>query len=424
MGLNIPSTPHKRIVVIGGGFAGIEFAKQLHNKPVQVVILDKHNYHTFQPLLYQVATAGLEPDSIAYPLRRVFAKSPNCYFRLAEVKGIITDKKMVITNIGSIDYDELVIATGSKTNFFSLDNVKHELMPMKTIPQALNLRSLILQNFEKACLTNNYNKQDELMNVVIVGGGPTGVELAGALGEMKKHVLPKDYPELDLDIMDIHLFQGGDRILMGMDEVSSKKALTYLEKLGVHVHLDTRVEKFENNQVILGDGKRVNADTVIWAAGVTGNLINGLPDTSIVRGRLKVNAYQEIEGLKNIYAIGDIAVMMSDELPYGHPMVAQVAIQQGTNLAKNLLLQMDNKTLKPFKYDDKGSMATIGRNKAVVELPFFKFQGFFAWFVWMFVHIWALIGFRNRVTVFVNWVYSYFTYNRALRLIIRPFKKM
>lgn len=424
MGLNIPSTPHKRIVVIGGGFAGIEFAKQLHDKAVQVVILDKHNYHTFQPLLYQVATAGLEPDSIAYPLRRVFAKSPNCHFRLAEVKGIIADKKMVITNIGSIDYDELVIATGSRTNFFSLDNVKHEMMPMKTIPQALNLRSLILQNFEEACLTNSYNKQDELMNVVIVGGGPTGVELAGALGEMKKHVLPKDYPELDLDIMDIHLFQGGDRILMGMDKVSSEKALRYLEKLGVHVHLKTRVERFENNQVILGNGKRVNADTVIWAAGVTGNLINGLPDTSVVRGRLKVNAYQEIEGLKNIYAIGDIAVMMTDATPKGHPMVAQVAIQQGTNLAKNIMRQMDNKPLKPFEYNDKGSMATIGRNKAVVELPFFKFQGFFAWLVWMFVHIWALIGFRNRVAVFINWVYSYFTYNRALRLIIRPFKKM
>lgn len=423
MGLNIPTTDEKRVVVIGGGFAGIEFSKRLHKKDVQVVILDKHNYHTFQPLLYQVATAGLEPDSIAYPLRRIFAKSPNCHFRLAEVKGVIPDKKMVITNIGSIDYDELVIATGSKTNFFSLDNVKDDLMTMKTIPQALNLRSLILQNFEEACLTNDYKKQDELMNVVIVGGGPTGVELAGALGEMKLHVLPNDYPELDLSIMDIHLFQGGDRVLMGMSEVSSAKALAYLKKLGVHVHLKSRVEKFENNQVILSDGKRVNADTVVWTAGVTGNLINGLPDTSIVRGRFKVNEYQQVEGFKNIYAIGDIAVMLTEDTPKGHPMVAQVAIQQGNTLAKNLVRSMKGEDQKPFKYNDKGSMATIGRNKAVVELPFYKFQGFFAWSVWMFVHIWSLIGFRNRASVFVNWVYSYFTYNRAFRLIIRPFKK-
>lgn len=423
MGLNIKETDQKRLVIIGGGFGGIELAKRLSGQAIQVVILDKHNYHTFQPLLYQVATAGLEPDSIAYPLRKLFQKSKNCVFRMAEVQKILPKDKMILTNIGKLTYDYLVIATGSRTNYYGLEKEKEEMMAMKTIPQALNLRSLMLQNFENALLTNDLEYRKELMNVLIVGGGPTGVELAGAIAEMKRYVLPKDYPELDVSMMEIHLFEAAPRVLAVMSDEASAKSYAYLQNLGVKVHLETRLDNFENNQIVLPDGTVIRAETLIWTAGVKGALIDGLPESAMVGNRLKVNAFNQVEGFENIFAIGDVAAMITENTPRGHAMVAPVAIQQGHLLSKNILKIQQNQPLTAFEYKDKGSMATIGRNRAVVDLPFYKFQGLFAWFVWMFVHIMSLVGFRNKAAVFINWVYSYFTYNRALRLIIRPFKR-
>jgi NADH:ubiquinone reductase (H+-translocating) len=423
MGLNIKETNQKRLVIVGGGFGGIELAKRLAGKDIQVVILDKHNYHTFQPLLYQVATAGLEPDSIAYPLRKLFQKSKNCIYRMAEVQKILSKDNMILTNIGKLTYDYLVIATGSKTNYFGLEHEKEEMMAMKTIPQALNLRSLMLQNFENALLTNDLEYRKELMNVLIVGAGPTGVELAGAIAEMKRYVLPKDYPELDVSMMEIHLFESAPRVLAVMSEEASAKSYAYLQKLGVKVHLKTQLNNFENNQVILPDGTLIRAETLIWTAGVKGAVIDGLPDAAVAGSRIKVNEFNQVQGFENIFAIGDVAAMITEKTPRGHAMVAPVAMQQGHCLAKNILKLQQNQPLAAFEYNDKGSMATIGRNRAVVDLPFYKFQGLFAWFVWMFVHIMSLVGFRNKTTVLINWVYSYFTYNRALRLIIRPFKR-
>jgi NADH dehydrogenase len=424
MGLNIKDSNQKRVVIIGGGFGGIELAKRLSGKNIQVVILDKHNYHTFQPLLYQVATAGLEPDSIAYPLRKLFQKSENCIFRMAEVQKILPNDNLILTNIGKLRYDYLVVATGSKTNYYGLEKEKGEMMAMKTIPQALNLRSLLLQNFENALLTNDLEYRKELMNVLIVGGGPTGVELAGAIAEMKRYVLPKDYPELDVSMMEIHLFEAAPRILAVMSEAASAKSYAYLQDLGVNVHLDFRLDNFENNQVDLHNGTVVRAETMIWTAGVKGALIDGLPEAAMAENRIKVNEFSQVQGFENVFAIGDVAAMIMEATPRGHAMVAPVAMQQGHLLAKNILNLQKNQPLAAFEYNDKGSMATIGRNRAVVDLPFYRFQGFFAWFVWMFVHIMSLVGFRNRVSVLINWVYSYFTYNRALRLIIRPFKRL
>lgn len=423
MGLNIKETQQKRLVIVGGGFGGIKLAQKLNKKDIQVVILDKHNYHTFQPLMYQVATAGLEPDSIAYPLRKLFQKSKNCFFRMAEVQKILPDDNLILTNIGKLSYDYLVIATGSTTNFFNFENIKSELMSMKSIPESLDLRSLILQNFENALLTDDIETQKELMNIVIVGGGPTGVELAGAIAEMKNYVLPNDYPELDLSMMEIHLFEAAPRILAAMSEPASAKSYQYLTKLGVKVHLDTRLNNFNNNTIILPDDSKIRTETLIWTAGVKGAIIDGLPETALAGNRLKVNIYNQVEGFEHIFSIGDVAAMITEATPRGFPMIAPVAMQQGDLLAKNIINIIQNKPLKAFEYSDKGSMATIGRNRAVVDLPFYKFQGFFAWFVWMFVHILSLIGFRNKAAVFINWVYNYFTYNRALRLIIRPFRR-
>ncbi|EKF56163.1 NADH dehydrogenase (ubiquinone) [Galbibacter marinus] len=424
--MNIPQITIPRVVIIGGGFAGIQLAKKLAKQEVQVVMLDKHNYHTFQPLLYQVSTGGLEPDSIAYPIRKILSRFPNFYFRLANVTRIDPEAKKLETNIGPLKYDYLVLATGSKTNFFGNKEIELNSMIMKTVPEALNLRSLILQNFEKALLTDSLDEQDALMNFVIVGGGPTGVELAGALAEIKKGILPKDYPDLDTRRAQINIVQSSDRVLDGMSEVASRKAEEFLEKMGVNIWKDTLVTGYDGDIVSTNSELTFRTATMIWAAGVEGALIDGLKTSECLLpgNRLKVNEFLQVSHYKNIFAIGDIACMTSEDYPRGHPMVAQVAMQQGRNLGDNLLKILENKTdLKPFVYKDKGTMATIGRNKAVVDLPSWKFQGFFAWFVWMFVHLLSLIGFRNRAIVFVNWVYNYIRFDRAARLIIRPYKK-
>ncbi|PXX24222.1 NAD(P)/FAD-dependent oxidoreductase [Arenibacter sp. ARW7G5Y1] len=423
--MNIPKTSFPRIVIVGGGFAGISIAKGLKNKEVQVVLLDKHNYHTFQPLLYQVSTGGLEPDSIAYPIRKVLKDYINFFFRLAHVEEIRTEENTIVTNIGTLDYDYLVIATGSETNYYGNREIELNSMAMKTIPQSLNLRSLILENFEQALLTDQYHERDALMNFVIVGAGPTGVELAGALAEIKKGILPKDYPDLDTRRVQIHLIQSGDRILKEMSEKASQKAEDFLEGLGVQIWKNSRVTGYDGKTVTTNTDVDFETATLVWAAGVKGVEIKGLnaKDLLVAGSRIPVDEYNRVKGYNNIFAVGDVACMQTKDAPKGHPMMAQPAMQQGRNLGENLVRLLEDRPLEPFVYRDKGSMATIGRNKAVVDMKNIRFQGVFAWFVWMFVHLFFLIGFRNRMVVFVNWVYNYVRFDREARLIIRPFNR-
>jgi NADH dehydrogenase len=423
--MNIPESEFPRVVIIGGGFAGVNLAKSLANKNVQVVLLDKHNYHTFQPLLYQVSSSGLEPDSIAYPLRKIIKNHKKSLFRLANVEQINSAENEIITDIGKLHYDYLVIATGTKTNYFGNTEIETNSMPMKSVPQALNIRSLILQNFEKAAIANSIKERQTYLNFVIVGAGPTGVELAGAIAELKNHILPRDYKDLESSDMQIHLLEGDKRVLPPMSEHASKKAEAFLKSLGVNVHTNVRVKNYDGKTVTTNSDLTLETETMIWAAGVTGASINGLHPEAIKENtnRYLVNSYNQIQGYDNIFAIGDIAFMPTEAYPKGHPQVAQPAIQQGKLLAKNLLRFISNQSPKPFRYSDKGSMATIGRNKAVVDLKHFKFGGFFAWFIWMFIHLMSLVGFRNRVVVFFNWTYNYINFDKAARLIIRPFKK-
>lgn len=423
--MNIPESNLPRVVIVGGGFAGINLAKTIANKNLQVVLIDKHNYHTFQPLLYQVSSSGLEPDSIAYPLRKIIKKHKTSFFRLAEVKQILPEQSTVKTNIGDLSYDYLVLATGTKTNFFGNKEIENHVMPMKSVPQALNIRSLILQNFEKATIANTKEEREAYLNFVIVGGGPTGVELAGAIAELKNNILPRDYHDLNSDDMHIHLLEGSDRVLSPMSKHASEKATKFLKELGVKVHCNTLVTGYDGLDVTTNSDLKLQSETLIWAAGVTGAPVGGLNASALVdrANRYKVNEFNQVEGYENIFAIGDIALMTSEDYPKGHPQVAQPAIQQGKLLGKNLLKLVEKKPMKPFKYFDKGSMATIGRNKAVVDLKPYKFGGFFAWFIWMFVHLMSLVGFRNRVIVFFNWTYNYINFDKAARLIIRPFKK-
>lgn len=423
--MNIPNTAKPRIVIIGGGFAGIAIAKKLRNKNVQVVLIDKHNYHTFQPLLYQVATGGLEAGSIAYPIRKVFQEYKDFYFRLTSVAEIDTKNQKVISEIGELHYDYLVLATGSKTNFFGNKEIERNAMSMKSIPQSLNIRSLILENFEQAVLTKDDSEKNSLINFVLVGGGPTGVELAGALAEMKKAILQKDYPDLDINKMQINLIQSGDRILNTMSEASSKEAETFLKNLGVKIWKNVRVSNYDGKTIITNSDLTFETATVIWTAGVKGALVAGLDAQSLVENvkRIRVNPYNQVKGYENIFAIGDIAMMELEDYPQGHPMMAQPAMQQGKVLGENIIKLINKQQMILFKYNDKGAMATIGRNKAVVDLPKFHFSGVFAWFVWMFVHLFSLIGFKNKAVVFLNWVYNYIRLDREGRLIIRPFKR-
>ena len=423
--MNIPETSVPRIVVIGGGFAGISFIKKLQKEKVQIVLFDRHNYHTFQPLLYQVSTAGLEPDSIAYPLRKIFRKNVDFHFRMAEVETIQAENNTIHTSIGSLHYDFLVIATGTRTNFFGNDSIAENSMPMKTVPQALNIRSLMLQNIEKADMTPDARERKRLLNFVIAGAGPTGVELAGALAEFRKGILENDYPELEEEEMNVHLIEGLDRVLPPMSKEASAKAQKFLENLGVQLHLETFISDYDGKTVTTKDGQKFETATFIWAAGVTGALINGIDGKALVEkaNRYRVDRYNKVEGFDNIYALGDIALMETEEYPKGHPQVAQPAIQQGKHLGKNFRKMLKGEKMEPFEYFDKGTMATVGRNKAVVDIRKLHFGGAIAWFLWLFAHLWFLVGFRNRVVTFFNWTYSYINYDRAARLIIRPFKK-
>ncbi len=421
--MNIPRTDQKRVVIIGGGFAGICLAKSLRGSKFQLVVIDRQNYHAFQPLLYQVSTAGLEPDSIAYPIRKILKKNKNFHFRMATVNGIDPDVSEIQTSVGSLEYDYLIIATGTKTNFFGNAALEQNAMPMKSVPQALNIRSLSLQNFERADQCEDLVERQALLNFCIVGGGPTGVELAGAFAELKRHVFPRDYQHMDIDEMEIHLFEGADRLLPPMSETASRKSLEFLMNLGVRVHLNTLVKDYDGDILTTNKGETIRTKNFIWTAGVTGASIRGIKEESMHEhlNRYRVNRFNQVKGYPKIFALGDIAFMETERYPGGHPQVAQPAIQQGKHLAKNLKLLEKGKSMVPFEYHDKGSMATIGRNKAVADLPFWSFGGFFAWFIWMFVHLMSLVGFRNRVIVFFNWVYNYINYDKAARLIVRPY---
>lgn len=425
MEINVPDTKLPRVVIVGGGFGGLELAKSMYYKKYQVVLIDRNNYHTFQPLLYQVATAGIEADSIVFPHRKIFTSYKGFYFRMAKVEAVIPEKNLIQTSIGELHYDHLVIATGSDTNFFGMEKVKSYSLPMKSVVEALDLRHNILQNFEKALNTSDAVEKESLMNFVIVGGGPTGVELAGALAELRKHVLPCDYPELDMSRMKIILIEASPRVLNSFDERSSEKATKFLTEMGVEVMTATGVVDYDAYVVKTNKGHSIPSTNLVWAAGVAGNALPGLNETAVNRGRrVEVDEFNKVKGYNNIYAIGDVAAMYSEEkYPKGHPMVAQVAIQQGKLLARNLNNLAAGNAMKPFAYNDKGSMATVGRNRAVVEIGKYKSQGAFAWFMWMFIHLITLIGFRNKLVVFINWIISYMNYDRGMRLIIRPFRR-
>ncbi|MEZ4961760.1 MAG: NAD(P)/FAD-dependent oxidoreductase [Saprospiraceae bacterium] len=421
MRINLPETDQKRIVIIGGGFGGLKLARRLRNSGYMIVLVDKNNYHQFQPLFYQVATAGLEPSSIVYPLRKMFQKLRHVYIRVTEVTEIDPAKNRVHTKMGILNYDHLVLATGADTNFFGNQDFAKNVIPMKSVSEALYLRNALFSDYENALTSSDPEEKQAYLDIVIVGGGPTGVEVAGALAEMRKNILPKDYPELDCSEIDIHLVQGGPTLLAGMSDEASAAALKYLTGLGVQVELNARVTGYDGEHLLMKDGTQLAAKKVIWAAGIKGNTLPGLPEAAYAPGnRLKVNKFHQVEGFENIYAIGDLARMAEEKYPDGHPQVAQVAIQQADNLARNFILQKKGKPPQAFSYKDLGSMATIGRNRAVVDLPYWKFQGAFAWVVWLFVHLLQLIGFKNKVFVFLNWVWNYFTYDQSLRLIIKP----
>lgn len=417
---NIPLSGNKRVVIAGAGFAGLKIAKKLAGSGYQVILLDKHNFHQFQPLLYQVATAGLEPSSIAFPLRKIFQKANNVHIRMTEVETIIPEKNSLITDLGEMEYNYLILALGAKTNYFGKKDIEEKSIPMKSVSEALYLRNQIIENYEKAVVCADPVQREILMNIAVVGGGPTGTEVAGALAEMKKYVLPKDYPELDFKGMNIYLIEATPCILNGMSDKSSRKAVRYLEKLDVKIMMNSLVTGYDGKEISIMNTGGLKAGTLIWATGITCNTVSGLPASVYTRGnRIRVDSYNRIEGYENIFAIGDLACMPEKEYPNGHPQVAPAAIQQAQNLYKNLLRMEKGKPLKKFAYKNKGTMATIGRNLAVVDLSFISFYGFFAWLFWMFVHLMSIVGVKNRLFVFINWLWNYFTYDQSLRLIIR-----
>ena len=424
MPVNIPETAQKRIVIIGAGFGGLKLAKKLIGSGYQIVLIDKNNYHQFQPLFYQVASAGIEPSSILFPLRKIFQKQKDVYIRVAEVYSVDHLKKELQTSLNTVWYDYLVIASGVNSNFFGMKNMEEFAIPMKSVSEAMALRNRLLQSFEKAVTLRDQNARKALLNVIVVGGGPTGVEVAGAIAEMKKFVLPKDYPDLNFDVMQISLIEGSPELLGGMSKHASEKALFYLKRLGINVLLNARVTDYDGDVLSFHDGDQINTKMVIWAAGISGVIPSGIPDDSIGRGRrILVDQYSRVKGFDDVYAIGDVSIMPCTEYPNGHPQVAQVAIQQGTNLAQNLSPMQNNAQQKPFRYIDRGSMATIGRNRAVADLSFIKFSGFVAWLTWMFVHLMAIVGVKNRLLIFINWIWNYITYDQSLRLILWAAKK-
>ncbi|HBH84959.1 MAG: NADH dehydrogenase [Bacteroidetes bacterium GWE2_41_25] len=419
--LNIPDTGKKRIVIVGCGFAGLTVARKLKNSGYQVVIIDKHNYHQFPPLFYQVASAGLDESSILFPLRKIFQNYSDYYIRKAEVKSIDPLCKKLVTSGGIIRFDFLLLAHGATNSFFGSIQMQQHSKAMKTIAEVIDLRNSLLMNFENALIISDESERESYLNIVIIGGGPSGVEIAGALAEMNKHIIPKDYPELRTNGPRIFLIEAADRLLNMMSAKSSAKAQEFLENSGVKVMTTTKAVGCDDDTVYIDSGNNIKTKMIIWTAGIKGNIIDGLNNEVYTRsGRIIVDRKNQIKGYEDIFAIGDIAWMAENKYPKGHPQVAQVAIQQAKLLAENLKCRISGRSEKEFHYRDLGTMATIGRHLAVVELPFVNFQGIFAWYVWMFIHLMSIVGVRNKLIVFFNWAWKYLTYDQSTRLILRP----
>jgi NADH dehydrogenase len=413
------STTNKRIIIIGGGFAGIQLARKLKNSPYEILLIDQYNYHQFQPLFYQVATARLEPSSVSFPLRKIFHRAKNVKIRITKATGVTTATNTVHTEIGDFTYDYLVLATGCTTNFFGNQQLMKYAYPMKSTTEAVALRNRILQNFEDA-LSAPASELDGIMNFVVVGGGPTGVELSGALAEMKKNILPKDYPDMDFSKLSIYLLEGSNHTLNNMSEVSKTKSQQYLEDIGVKVWTNSIVQNYDGQTVLLQDGRTIATNNLIWAAGVTGNVVEGIAADSIFRNsRFIVDRHNKVKGYDNVFALGDISLMETPKFPKGHPQVANVAINQAKVLGDNLLALQKGKAMTDFEFKDPGSMATVGKRKAVVDLPGFSFQGRLAWFFWMFLHLMLILSVKSKVIIFINWAWSYFTNDTTLRLILK-----
>lgn len=421
MRANIKRNEQRRVVVVGGGLGGLKLVSSLRDTDFQVVLVDKNNYNQFPPLIYQVASAGLEPSNISFPFRRLFQGWKDFFFRMAEVQHIDTEEKAIKTSIGTIHYDDLVLAAGATTNFFGNKNIEASALPMKSVSESMRLRNTILQNLERAETEDNEARKQALMNIAIVGGGPSGVEIAGVLAEMKQTILPRDYPDLDTSCMHIYLINATPRLLGAMSERSSREAEKALKELGVEVMTNCMVTDYVDKELVLKDGQRIPAETVIWVSGIKANNIDGIPTESIGHaGRILVDRFNRVKGLKDVYAIGDQCIVEGDEAyPYGHPQLAQVAIQQAKTLAKNLIRQEKGETEQPFSYHNLGTMATIGRKKAVVEIGKLKFGGFFAWLLWLIVHLRSILGVKNKTIVFLNWMWSYMNYKQSLRLILK-----
>ena len=422
MSINIQRNQKKRVVIVGGGLGGLRLAEDLYGSGMQVVLIDKNNFHQFPPLIYQIASAGIDPSSISFPFRQIFRKRKDFYFRMAEARMVDTEKKILQTSIGKIDYDYLVLAAGATTNFFGNKNIEEWAIPMKTVPEAMGLRNALLSNFERALTCATEEERQELLNVVIVGGGATGVEIAGALAEMRRYVIPYDYPDMDSSLMHIYLIEAGDRLLAGLSQESSQKAYEFLKSMGVDIQFGKMVTDYRDHKVIMKDGTEIPTRTFLWVSGIRANAMPGIDESHLGRGfRFKVDEYNRIPGVEDVFAIGDQCLQTSDAAyPNGHPQVAQVAIQQAKNLAKNLKLidqGADSSALTAFHYKNLGSMATIGRNKAVVEIGKFRSQGFFAWVLWLVVHLRSILGVKNKMMVLLNWLWKYVSYNDSIRMI-------
>ena len=424
MSLNIEKSNRKRVIIVGGGFGGLQLAKRLKKSGLQVVLMDKNNYHQFPPLIYQVASAGMEPSSISFPFRKIFQRTRNFYFRMAEVRAVFPEKKIIQTSIGKAEYDYLVFAAGTTTNFFGNKHIEENAIPMKNVSEAMGLQNAILSNLERSITCGTNLERQELLNVVIVGGGATGVEVAGVLSEMKKFILPHDYPDLDKSMMNIYLIEASNRVLSGMSPESSAKAEEFLRRMGVNILLNKKVVDYKDNKAVLEDGSEIATRTFIWVSGVAGVTINNIDSSFFGRGnRIKVDEFNRVQGMEDVFAIGDQCIQTTDkDYPKGHPQLAQVAIQQGQLLAKNFCRLEKGKKMQPFHYRNLGSMATVGRNKAVAEFSKVKIQGWFAWFLWLVVHLRSILGVRNKVIVFLNWIWNYFNYNQSLRMIFSPKK--
>lgn len=422
MSINIQKNQKKRVVIVGGGLGGLRLAEDLYGSGMQVVLIDKNNFHQFPPLIYQIASAGIDPSSISFPFRQIFRKRKDFYFRMAEARMVDTEKKILQTSIGKIDYDYLVLAAGATTNFFGNKNIEEWAIPMKTVPEAMGLRNALLSNFERALTCATEEERQELLNVVIVGGGATGVEIAGALAEMRRYVIPYDYPDMDSSLMHIYLIEAGDRLLAGLSQESSQKAYEFLKSMGVDIQFGKMVTDYRDHKVVMKDGTEIPTRTFLWVSGIRANAMPGIDESHMGRGfRFKVDEYNRIPGVEDVFAIGDQCLQTSDAAyPNGHPQVAQVAIQQAKNLAKNLKLidqGADSSQLTAFRYKNLGSMATIGRNKAVVEIGKFRSQGFFAWVLWLVVHLRSILGVKNKMMVLLNWLWKYVSYNDSIRMI-------